>query len=433
MKRSLIALVLSVMVLSLIAGACTPAPTAAPTAVPPTAPPATKAPEPTEPPKVSQGLPGKLEGMSWEEILAAADGQEVNWWMWGGSEVINRWVTGWVAPQMKEKFNITLNQVPVAGPTEFVNPVLGEKEAGKDENGAVSIMWINAENFKTMKDGDLLYGPFAEQLPAAEYYTWNDLTRIDSGKATEGYEAPFAQFQSTFAYDSARVPEPPKTVAELIQWIKDHPGRFTYPAPPDFVGSRFVRTICLDIIQPQTTPFDQAVFDEYYPKCYELLNELEPYLWREGETYPESMQSFFDLFAQGEIDIAFNTGAANWQNDIDSGRYPDTVRPFVLEKAAYFGNTFIAIAYNAPMAPAVVATNFIMSPEAQFQFTVDLNWIPMVDVTKVPDEWKTKFLNHEYPPAILTPDVLQENAIPQYHSSWYVPVEEGWTENVLLK
>jgi len=419
-SNRLIALLTLLMVVVLVLSACAPS-----------------APEPAQPPaadkKEGQGLPGELEGMTWDEILAAADGGEVNWWMWGGSEVINRWVTDWVAPQMKEKFNITLNQVPLAGPTEFINQVLGEKEAGANENGAVSIMWINAENFKTMKDGGLLYGPFAEQLPNAAYYTWNDLTRIDSGKPTEGYESPFAQFQSTFAHDTARLPEPPKTVAELIQWIKDNPGRFTYPAPPDFVGSRFVRTICLDIIQPVQTPFDQALFDEKFPKCYELLNELKPYLWREGQTYPESMQAYFDLFAQGEIDIAFNTGSANWQNDMDSGRYPETIRPFVLKNASYSSNTFIAIAYNAPKAPAVVAADFIMSPEAQFQFMIDLNWIPMVDVSKVPTEWKDKFLNHEYPPGILAPDVLQENGIPQFHSSWYVPVEEGWTENVLIK
>ena len=32
-----------------------------------------------------------LKDMTWEEIMAAADGQTINWWMWGGSDPINTW------------------------------------------------------------------------------------------------------------------------------------------------------------------------------------------------------------------------------------------------------------------------------------------------------------------------------------------------------
>lgn len=438
MSRKIYFLLGALIVLTLLLGACQSA-TPEPTEPPAEESVAEEAPETEEEPAAeemeceSQGLPGALEGMCWEEIVEAADGGEVNWWMWGGSEVINRWVNDVVAPGLMEEYNITLNLVPLADATEFVNQVFGEKEAGVDEDGAVSIMWINAENFRTMKEGELLYGPFAEQLPNAEYHTWDERTMTDSGVPTEGMEAPFAQFQSTFAYDMARS-ENPETIDDLVQWIKDNPGRFTYSAPPDFVGSRFVRTICLDLVGGSVaTPFDQELFDEKWPACWDLLNELEPYLWREGETYPESMQAWFDLFAQGEVDMAFNTGQANWQFDIEAGRYEDTIRPFVLEDASYASNTYIAIAYNAPMAPAVVAANHIMSPEIQFRMLSDLYWIPMIDVGGLPDDAKAEFAAFEFPPAILDPAILQANAIPQFHASWYVPVEAGWTENVLLK
>ena len=79
--------------------------------------------------------PLDLKEMTWEEVVAVADGQTVNWWMWGGSDTINTFVNGWMAEQLKERYNITLNQVPVAGPTEFINQVLGEKEAGVDDGG----------------------------------------------------------------------------------------------------------------------------------------------------------------------------------------------------------------------------------------------------------------------------------------------------------
>lgn len=37
----------------------------------------------------------RFASMSWEEIVAEARGQTVHWYMWGGSDLINRFVTGY--------------------------------------------------------------------------------------------------------------------------------------------------------------------------------------------------------------------------------------------------------------------------------------------------------------------------------------------------
>ena len=41
----------------------------------------------------------------------------------------------------------------------------------------------------------------------------------------------------------ARVPEPPRSLDALLAWAEAHPGRFTYPAPPDFIGSTFLKHV----------------------------------------------------------------------------------------------------------------------------------------------------------------------------------------------
>ena len=420
------------VVLAVVAMAAACAAPAAPTEAPPVAP--TEAP-PEAPAEEPQGLPGELEGMTWSEILAAADGGEVNWWMWGGSDVINTWVTGWAADRLKEHYNITLNQVPVAGPTEFINQVLGEKEAGVDTDGAVSIMWINAENFLTMKEAGLLYGPFAEQIPNARYVTWDDTSRYDAGYPIEGYESIWGRAWGTFGYDSAKVPDPPKTLDELIQWIKDNPGGFTYPALPEFVGSMFVRLMCVHVTggyEQYLGPFDQELFDEKMPACWEMLNEIEPYLWRGGETYPRQSQ-LPELFGQGETLINVNTSSGGWQTQIDAGKYPETVRGLVLENASIISPNFIAIAYNAPdMAAAVVATDWLLGPEAQYGRAVTLNSVPGIDVRLVPPEWQEKFDAIDVGVNPAWADLI-ENGIPEIRVDWWVPIEEGWKENVLMK
>jgi len=428
------------IVLTLVLSACgaTPAPTQVPTKEAPTQPPAPTA-APTEPPKAEAlGLPPPLDGMTWDEIVAAADGQEVSWWMWGGSEAINRWVNGWFAEQLKAKYNITLKQVPVAGPTEFINQVLGEKQAGQNTGGAVDVMWINGENFRTMKEAGLLYGPWAEVVPSGQYYNWDDpAVANDFGYSVEGYEIPWGTAQVVVEYDTAKVPEPPKDMAALVQWIKDNPGKFTYPAPPDFTGSVWVRMMCYYATggyEQFLGPFNQALFDAKFPACWDLLNEIEPYLWREGQTYPETLQKQVDLLANGEVYFSMSYGPGNAQTAINEGVYPETVRTYVLADGTIANTNYIAIAYNAAhLAAAVVTADFKASPEVEINYIEADNSFAPLWVEKLPKEYQDRLAAVDRGPATLSDQILAEHRLPELQASWLVAIEEGWKANVLQK
>ncbi len=432
MARKLFVLLGLLMVVALILGAC-----AEPTPEPTEAPPEVPAEAPTEAPtEAALGLPGELAGMTWEEVVAAADGQEVNYWMWGGNDKINAWVNGWLADQFKEKYNITLNQVPVAGPTEFINQVLGEKEAGQDTDGAVDIMWINGENFRTMKDADLLYGPWAEQVPSSDYVNWDDPSVAnDFGYPVEGYELPYWKAQVVIGYDTAKLSEPPGTMEALIQWIKDNPGKFTYPAPPDFTGSVWVRHMCYYATggyEQFLGDFDQALFDEKFPACWELLNEIEPYLWREGETYPETNTALYELFAQGEVWFEMAYGVGDVRAKIDSGKYPETTRTYVFDEGTIANTNYTAIAYNSPhKAAAVVAANFMASPEAQYSALDAGHGMLSLDPNLLPEEWREKFETYPFGPAVVPLDVLATHRLPELQSGWLTAIEDAWRESVL--
>ncbi len=184
----------------------------------------------------------KQEVLSWDEAVKAARGQTVDWYMWGGSPAVNGYVNGYLAAELKKKYDIHLRQVPVKDIAEVVSKLVVEKQAGKDSDGSVDLMWINGENFRTCKQHNLLYGPFADKLPNQQYVDWSNLTvKNDFGTPVEGLESPWGSAQMVMIYDSIRTPQPPRTIPTLIEWIKTHPGRFTYPAPPDFTGSVFVR------------------------------------------------------------------------------------------------------------------------------------------------------------------------------------------------
>ena len=48
---------------------------------------------------------------TWDDVLAAAEGTTVNWFMWGGSDTINENVDNDIGGPLLELYNITLNRV----------------------------------------------------------------------------------------------------------------------------------------------------------------------------------------------------------------------------------------------------------------------------------------------------------------------------------
>lgn len=382
--------------------------------------------------------PPGYEAKSWADIVTEAKGQTVNWYMWGGQENINTWVTGFVADALKKQYGVTLNMVPIADTVEAVNKVLGEKEAGQDDAGSIDLIWINGENFRTLRQADLLYGPFAQYLPNTRYVNWDDPSvSSDLGLPVNGYESPYGKAQFVMIYDSAKVAQPPATIDGLIEWIKANPGKFTYPAPPDFTGTAFVMHMCYSAAgghEQFLRDFDQALFDDKFARCWDTLNEIEPSLWREGQTYPESHARQQDLFANGEVyfDMAYNPAEAS--SLVESGKFPETTRTFVFDSGTIANTHYVAIPYNsAHKAGAMVVANFLLSPEAQHSKADPANWgdFPAIEVARLPQAWPEAFATLPRGVATLPDETLAARRLPELQSTWRVAAEKAWEESVL--
>lgn len=386
----------------------------------------------------SPAFEDRLSTMSWDEIVAEAEGQSVFFYMWGGSEAINRYVAEYLGDRLQEEYGVTLEMIPVNDASVYVNKVLGEQAANIDRDGSVDLVWINGENFRTMKEADLLFGPFADRLPNASFVNMDDPSiAFDFGYPVEGHESPYGSAQMVMIYDSASVPEVPSSVEALLRWIEDNPGRFTYPAPPDFTGSAFVRHVfyyAAGGYENLLGPFDQERYDEVAPRAWDILNSLEPFLWREGDTYPETATALEDLFANGEVyfDMAYNPAEA--ANLVAQGRYPDSTRTFVFDEGTIGNTHFVAIPYNSPnKAAAMVAANLILDPAAQFEKSKPDVWgdLTVLSIPQLPAEWQRRFETQERAPSVLSPEVLNEHKIPELQSDWLQAIEQGWIENVL--
>ena len=104
----------------------------------------------------------------WSAITEKARGQSIYWYAWGGSQPVNDYIA-WVGGEMQARYGVSVNEVKLGDTAEAVSRVLAEKTAGRDQDGAVDLIWINGPNFAAMKEKGLLYGPFAEALPNWRY------------------------------------------------------------------------------------------------------------------------------------------------------------------------------------------------------------------------------------------------------------------------
>ncbi len=376
-----------------------------------------------------------VDNLAFAELETMAAGTTVRLFMYGGMANVNAWIDGYVARELRDRYDITLVRTPMDAPA-FVNKLLTEKQAGK-KDGSMDLLWINGENFKNAKQAGLLYGPFAARLPNDRMYVNQESAQYDFGYPVNGFEAPYGRAQFVFEYDAARTPSPPDSFAALAVWVKEHPGRFTYPQPPDFTGSAFIRQAFYAVsggYEKYQQGFDQALFDQNAPKLWAYLNALKPYLWQEGRSYPKDSAALDTLFARGEVDMSMGYHPAHAQAKIIEGSYPETARTFVMKDGSIFNTHFTAIPFNAPnKAGAMVAANFLLSPEAQLSKFEPENWgdFPAIDIAKLPEEWREKFNAVNLGPATLSPQALEAVAVPEIPSEYLEALEKGWEENVL--
>ncbi|MGF1600263.1 MAG: ABC transporter substrate-binding protein [Acidimicrobiales bacterium] len=309
------------------------------------------------------------QGQDWAEIAEAAEGRSVRLWMWGGEAALNEYIDDVVVPAA-DAARVTLERVPIDDTATAMARLVAEADGGSE--GAIDLLWVNGKNFEQGKDAGLWLQDWVTVLPNAALLDPADVTLwSDFGVATDGQEMPWSRAAFVFAYDSATVEAPPRSFEELLAFAREHPGRVAYPAPPDFTGSAFVR---------------QAVQSLGEDAAFELLDELDPLLWRGGETYPVDQAEIERLFAAGEIDLAMSYNPNFVDVAVARGSFPESVVPYVFDGGTLSNVSFLAIpARTSSPEAAMVVADLMLGPDLQAA-KLDLVGIPSVlgpDVVEV--------------------------------------------------
>lgn len=373
-----------------------------------------------------------ISGKSWSEIVTTSKGQTVYFNGWGGSEAVNDYVL-WAARECQKRYGFEVKHVKVTDISEVVSRVLAEKTVGRTDGGSVDLMWINGENFYAMKKSKLLMPSYASILPHSSLIDYENKpsTLYDFTVAVDGLEVPWGMAQLVFMYDSEKVSAPPKNMEELLVFAQNNPGKFTYPAPPAFDGTTFLKQILLEMAVDKDAlqrPVEKASFDVMTEPLWKFLDTLHPLMWRKGQVFVSSSHALLNLLDNSEVYIAFNFNPNEPSRAAENGEIPESVRSYIHDGGTLANSHFVALPFNAnsPEA-ALVFANFLISPEAQARKNDPQYWgdPTVLAMDKLSAKEQNYFKNLKIGPASLTVKELGVS-LPEPHASWVRFLEEAW-------
>ncbi len=363
----------------------------------------------------------------WSTIEAQAKDQTVYFNAWGGSEATNNYLA-WAAAEVKQRYGLTVKHVKVTDTAEIVKRIQTEVVAGrKKEGGSVDLLWVNGENFRILKQAHLLFGPWAEQIPNWRYVDLQKPVQVDFSEPTAGLESPWGTAQLTFIADKTQTPQPPRSAAELLIFAKNNPKQVTYPKPPDFHGTTFLKQLLLELVPDAALlqkPAVSASFNEVTKPLWAYLDQLHPYLWRNGKAFPASAEEMHRMLADKELKLSLTFNPNEAANLIANRQLPPTAYSFGFTNGTIGNVHFLAIPVNAQAkAGAMVFANFLLSPRAQARKADIKIWGDgsVLDRNKLPKGMQSLF-------GITAPGGLAEHVpvLVELHASWVDALEAEW-------
>lgn len=363
-----------------------------------------------------------MAGMFTSSVAQAA--QPVLFYAWGGSPAVNDYLR-WAERELRTQ-GIALRHVKVADIAEVVTQL----RSGRSN---ADLVWINGENFHALKAANKLSPIFDQNSPNIP----EDISNIaninpalnwqnDFGEPVAGLEVPWGvgQFHLLLCADcdlarvaSASADTPASmSAAALLAYAKAHPGRLTYPKPPEFHGTTFLKALLLSLAHEQGMPtavFQQPVSEQAAAQTKPLwayLEQLHPLLWQQGQNFPSSASEQLNWFANGVLDMAVSFNPNDVQTLTAQQRIPTGVTRAVLGAGAITNHHYLAIPISSTQQTAArQVIQFLLSQAAQAK--------------------KAELTGWGDPPVVALPNSDLPELLPvaaEFHASWHGYLEQQW-------
>ncbi|WP_417666029.1 ABC transporter substrate-binding protein [Pseudidiomarina sp.] len=325
----------------------------------------------------------------------------VNFYAWGGQPAINDYLR-WAARELEAE-GITLQHVKVADIAEVVKQITSGRSNA-------DLIWINGENFHALKHSDALLA-VAEKVEGIEHVRTDIGWQIDFGESVDGLEVPWGIGQFHLLMCGTCVTQSSLSTQQLLNYAKANPGRISYPRPPEFHGTTFLKMLALDLVtdtgvfQKRTSAVDvESVMRPFWA----YLEQLHPHLWQQGEAFPASAAEQLNLFTNAQLHNAVSFNPNEVLTLANQGRIPATSKAVMIGDAAITNSHYLAVPRSAENPEAAIKViEFLLSETAQRKKADLQGWGD---------------------PAVIQ-QVEQANLLPaanDFHVTWHNYLEKQW-------
>ncbi|WP_293747397.1 ABC transporter substrate-binding protein [uncultured Paraglaciecola sp.] len=345
----------------------------------------------------------------WQQTLNAAKGQTVYFYAWGGSKPVNDYLR-WATREIAQQYGIRLMHVKVTDPSEPVSRLTAEN----GRTSAIDLMWVNGENFAYLKQQGFLLGNLWSAIPNAAFLAVEHLPiTVDFGEPMDGFEVPWGIGQFNLIAESQVYPQAKISAQSLLNISQANANTVTYPRPPEFHGTTFLKQLLVDLskadprlYQLATLPAQEALL----PLLWQYLDRLHPHLWQQGKAFPSSAAEQLLLYQQKRLSMAVSFNPNQWVKEKSSQQISESSLRRYFSDGAITNSHNLAIPKSAPSPNAAkVVINFMLSEKAQ----------------------QEKFTGVWGDPSVirsLLNDKATMPAHPELHSSWHVLIEKTWQQ-----
>ncbi|MCS7107289.1 MAG: extracellular solute-binding protein [Acidilobaceae archaeon] len=313
-----------------------------------------------------------------------------------------------VAPAYEEK-NPHVSIVTIhTGPGEPGSRLIFEKlKAAKDAGKAcwdIDVAIINPLFFAWASPEEYLL-PYARNVSTSKFVT-SEYAKTAMGRNIEGYVIPFSHSQIAIAYNTKYVKNPPKSYAEVAEWVKQNPGKFGYngvkgglSGPAFIMGWIYWKTGEYEKLTKG--PYDEALRG----KIEAALLELKEF--NKNVKITAGNIGTLDMLAREEIWMGpvwidlFYTWVAE-------GKMPEHIRLTMIEPGLPGLVLLVVIPAKAcNVKEALKFAEYITSPEVQAKVVVEkYNWHPGIDSDYIMDKVSEKAKQRLF--GDITPEMLRK-------------------------
>ena len=347
---------------------------------------------------------------------------------WAGSEKTNQYIRT-QSDIFEKKTGIKVVHVKVADTQATIKTIESEKTAGNLKSGKVDVLWINGENFAKLKKQNLLYGPITDKLSNIKNIDIQDHNfQYDFNIPTEGFEAPWGKAQFVFIWSPKKTKSIPTTAQELLEYAKKNPGKISYVKPPQFHGTTFLKQVLLDLspdLKVFQTDCGKVELAKLSLPLWDYLNQLHPFLWRKGQTFPLSVEKMHQMLLDGELDVSMSFNPLDSESLVLKKEIPADSVSVTFQKGGIGNVHFLAIPFNSPHEKyALLWIDHLLSVEAQAAKADIKIWgdPSVLDKLKLSEKEKEKFSSKTSKGTLLAEphacwvDYLQNEWIKKYGS-----------------